>query len=73
MSYNKAESATLTAAVSDLVVASDALMTTTPDYKITTLSGGATYTGWSVISGGTVTIAQRVCFSLDEEDTDENF
>ena len=63
MSYNKAESATLTAAASNLVIASDALMTTTPDYKITTLSGGATYPGWSVISGGTVTIGRNATLS----------
>ena len=63
MSYNKAESATLTAAASNLVIASDALMTTPPDYKITTLSGGATYPGWSVISGGTVTIGRNATLS----------
>ena len=55
MSYNYAESATLTTAVSGLVIASDAYMTESPDYKIATLSGGgAVYSGATVISGGTV-------------------
>ena len=49
MSYNKAESATLTTAASNLVIASDALMTNSPDYKIATLSGtGVTYSGATV-------------------------
>ncbi len=63
MSYNYEESATLTTAASNLVIASDALLTSSPDYKIATLSGGATYTGWSVVSGGTATVGRNATLS----------
>ena len=57
MSYVHAESATLNAAASNYVIASDAYVAN-PDYKILTMSGaGVIYSGMTVISGGTAQLA----------------
>jgi len=53
MSYQIAESATLTTAAGNYLIASDAYVTD-PDYKILTMNGAkVVYSGMNVVSGGT--------------------
>ena len=68
MSYNYAASATISAAASDLKLASDSYVSYTPDYQTLVMSGngsdmGVVYTNITVDSGGHAQFAARACVS----------
>ena len=68
MSYNYADSATISAGASDLKLASDSYVSYTPDYQTLVMSGngsdmGVAYTNITVDSGGHAQFANRACVS----------